>query len=72
VQNLHGKRLNNTPKYKFSLGGQYDIDLPDMPFKGFVGATVRWQDDVNFALSQDPRTVQKAYSVADLTVGIRQ
>jgi iron complex outermembrane receptor protein len=70
VQNLHGKRLNNTPKYKFSLGGQYEIELPNMPFKGFVGATVRWQDDVNFALSQDPRQVQKAYSVTDLTLGV--
>jgi iron complex outermembrane receptor protein len=71
VQNLHGKRLNNVPKYKFSIGGQYDIDLPDnVPFKGFIGANVRWQDDINFSLSQDPRTIQKAYSVTDLNVGI--
>jgi len=70
VQNLAGKRLNNTPKFKFNIGGQYDIDLPGMPFKGFVGATYRWQDDVNFSLSQDPRTIQKAYSVVDLKLGI--
>ena len=71
VQNLHGKQLNNVPKYKFSLGGQYDIDLPaNVPFKGFIGANVRWQDDINFSLSQDPRTIQKAYSITDLNVGI--
>jgi iron complex outermembrane receptor protein len=70
VQNLHGKRLNNVPKFKFNIGGQYDIDLPGMPFKGFVGATYRWQDDVNFSLSQDPRTIQKAYGVVDLKLGI--
>ncbi|MBO9708435.1 MAG: TonB-dependent receptor [Caulobacter sp.] len=71
VQNLHGKRLNNVPKYKFSIGGQYDIDLPEsVPFKAFVGATVRWQDDINFSLSQDPRTIQKAYGVTDLTLGV--
>ena len=70
VQNLHGKRLNNVPKFKFNIGGQYDIALPGMPFKGFVGATYRWQDDVNFSLSQDPRTVQKAYGIFDLTLGI--
>lgn len=70
VQNLAGKRLNNTPKFKFNIGGQYDIDLPGMPFKGFVGATYRWQDDVNFSLSQDPRTIQKAYGVVDLKLGI--
>ena len=70
-QNLHGARLNNVPKYKFSIGGQYDIDLPDsVPFKGFIGVNVRWQDDINFSLSQDPRTIQKAYSITDLNVGI--
>lgn len=71
VQNLHGKRLNNVPKYKFSLGGQYDIDLPqNVPFKAFVGANVRWQDDINFSLNQDPRTIQKAYSIVDMNLGI--
>ncbi|WP_157223664.1 TonB-dependent receptor [Caulobacter sp. AP07] len=71
VQNLKGKRLNNVPKYKFSVGGQYDIDLPEnVPFKAFVGATVRWQDDINFSLNQDPRTVQKAYSIVDMNLGI--
>jgi iron complex outermembrane receptor protein len=71
VQNLKGKRLNNVPKYKFSLGGQYDIDLPEsVPFNAFVGATVRWQDDINFSLNQDPRTVQKAYSIVDMSLGI--
>ena len=70
VQNLAGKRLNNTPKFKFNIGGQYDIPLPGMPFKAFVGGTFRWQDDVNFSLSQDPRTVQKAYGIVDLTLGV--
>ena len=71
LQNLHGRPLNNLPKYKFSVGGQYDIDLPqNVPFKGFIGVNVRWQDDINFSLSQDPRTIQKAYSITDLNVGI--
>jgi iron complex outermembrane receptor protein len=70
VQNLRGKHLNNVAKVKFNIGGQYDIDLPNMPFKAFVGANVRWQDDINFSLSQDPRTVQKAYGITDLTLGI--
>jgi iron complex outermembrane receptor protein len=30
----------------------------------------RWQDDVNFSLSQDPLTVQKAYGIADFSIGI--
>jgi iron complex outermembrane receptor protein len=69
VQNLKGKPLNNVPKFKVNLGGEYDHALPGMPFEGFVGLTYLWQDDVNFSLSQDPRTVQKAYGIADFSLG---
>jgi iron complex outermembrane recepter protein len=70
VQDLAGKPLNNVPKYKFNLGGQYDQPLPNLPFGGFVAFAYRWQDDVNFSLSQDPLTVQKAYGIADISLGI--
>ncbi|MDB5455099.1 MAG: TonB-dependent receptor, partial [Caulobacter sp.] len=70
VQNLAGKRLNNVPKWKFNVGGQYDVPLESLPFDGFVSFAYRWQSDVNFALSQDPLQVQKAYGVADLGLGI--
>jgi iron complex outermembrane receptor protein len=70
VQDLEGKRLNNVPKYKFNVGGEYALALPGLPFDGFAAAAYRWQDDVNFALSQDPRTVQKAYGTADFSLGV--
>jgi len=40
-----------------------------MPFEGFAGFAYAWQDDVNFLLSQDPRTVQKAYGIANFSLG---
>ena len=70
VQNLAGKRLNNVPKVKFNIGGEYDQPLPGMPFSGFAGFAYRHQTDVNFTLSNDPRTVQPAYGIADFTLGI--
>jgi iron complex outermembrane receptor protein len=70
VQNLAGKRLNNVPKYKLNLGGEYSHALPSTTWEGFVGFAYRWQDDVNFSLSQDPRTIQKAYGIADLSLGV--
>jgi len=70
VQNLAGKRLNNVPKVKFNVGGEYDQPLPGMPFSGFVGFTYVHQSAVNFTLSNDPRTVQPAYGIADFTLGI--
>jgi len=70
VQNLAGKPLNNVPKVKLNVGGEYDQPLPGMPFAGFLGFAYRWQSDVNFSLSQDPRTVQQAYGIGDFTLGI--
>jgi iron complex outermembrane receptor protein len=71
VQDLQGKRLNNVPEYKFNIGGQYDFAVPGLPLDGFVGVNYRWQDEVNFALSQDPRQIQDAYGIADLTLGVK-
>jgi iron complex outermembrane receptor protein len=70
VQNLAGKRLNNAPVWKFNVGGQYDLPLSDLPVNGFATFAYRWQDDINFALSQDPLTVQKAYGILDLSMGV--
>ncbi len=44
--------------------------MPGTPLDGFVGLTYRWQDEVNFALSQDPRQIQKAYGVTDMNLGV--
>jgi iron complex outermembrane receptor protein len=70
VQDLRGKPLNNVPKYKLNIGGEYDQPLGSLPFAAFASVAYRWQDDVNFNLSQDPRTVQKAYGIADFSIGI--
>jgi iron complex outermembrane receptor protein len=70
TQDLAGKPLNNVPKVKFNIGGEYDQPLPGMPFSGLVSFAYRHQSDVNFTLSQDPRTVQRAYGIADFTLGI--
>ena len=71
VQDLEGKRLNNVPEYKFNIGGQYDFAVPGLPLDGFVGVTYRWQDEVNFALSQDPRQIQKDYGITDVSIGLK-
>ncbi|MBO9710291.1 MAG: TonB-dependent receptor [Caulobacter sp.] len=70
VQDLAGQRLNNTPEWKFNVGGQYDVPLDTLPFDGFVAFAYRWQSKINFALSQDPTQVQKAYGIFDLSAGV--
>lgn len=71
VQDLAGKTLPNAPKVKLSLGGQYDLALPNQSFDAFVTGSYRWQSKTQFNLNQDPRTVQGAYGIANLGVGIK-
>jgi iron complex outermembrane recepter protein len=68
IQNLKGKRLNNAPAWKFNIGGQYDLSLPN-DYGAFVSLNYRWQSKVNFSLNQDPRTVQPSYGVFDASIG---
>jgi iron complex outermembrane recepter protein len=70
VQNLAGQPLNNVPKAKGDIGGEYDHPLGGLPFGGFVGFDWRYQSKVNFSLSQDPRTIQGGYGIANFSVGV--
>jgi iron complex outermembrane receptor protein len=70
VQNLAGKPLNNVPKAKGNIGGEYDQPLPGLPFGAFAGFALRYQSAVNFTLSQDPRTIQGGYAGADFSLGL--
>lgn len=69
VQNLDGKRLNNAPRFKFNIGGEYDFPLRGEDLGGFLTLNYRWQSDVNYSLNQDPVTIQKAYGVVDGSIG---
>jgi len=71
-QDLANQRLPNAPKYKATLGADYRIPLNALPFDGFVNAAYTWQDKVNFDLSGDPGTVQGAYGIANLSLGIQE
>ena len=70
VQNLAGKPLNNVPKAKGNIGGEYDQPLPGVPFGAFAGFALRYQSAANFSLSQDPRTQQGGYGGADFSLGL--
>ncbi|NGZ86904.1 TonB-dependent receptor [Duganella aceris] len=71
VQNLAGKTLPNAPKVKVNLGGQYDLVLPSQSFNGFIAGSTRYQSRTQFSLSQDPMTIQGAYSITNLSFGVK-
>jgi iron complex outermembrane receptor protein len=71
IQDLSGAVFPGTPKIKANIGGQYDFGIPSMPFGGFVNGNVRYQNEYQTNIANDPRTFNKGYSITDLGFGIR-
>jgi iron complex outermembrane receptor protein len=71
-QDLSGGVLPNSPEWKWNVAADYNADLGNMPFYGFVNVSYVWQDEVNFTLTQNPLTVQESYGVGDLSIGINE
>jgi len=69
-QDLAGKRLTNSPKFKYSLAGTYDLPLPSLPFDAFFSGEYAYRTGVNFALGDNPRQYQGAYGVFNANLGL--
>lgn len=70
IQDLAGSPLANAPDLKFNLGAIYEFAIPNTGFNAFFGANYVWQDDINYDLFGNPRTVQESYGVANLRLGL--
>jgi iron complex outermembrane receptor protein len=70
-QDLAGQRLANAPRWKFNLGANYDVLLPQMPFDGFIQSDISYQSAVKFDFS-NPALVQGAYAIVNASIGIDQ
>ena len=69
-QDLSGKPLANSPKFKYSLAGAYDVALPSLPFDGFVTAEYTHQSAVMLDLLGTPISRQKAFGVVNASIGV--
>jgi len=69
-QDLAGARLADSPLFRFTIGGTYDIPMPDLPFDGFVSASVSHQSSDQYDLSQNPGTIQPGYEIVNASVGL--
>ena len=71
IQDLAGGSLPNAPDWRLNLTARYDAPLNFAPLNGFIQANYRWQDEVQFSLEQDPLTVQDAYGILNMSIGVR-
>lgn len=69
-QDISGKELANSPNLKFNAGLTYQAPVEGKPYALFANLNYAYQADVNFDLYTNPRTVQEAYGIANLNVGL--
>lgn len=68
-QNLTGQRAVQAPEWKFSLGADFSPSLGGN-LKGIAQANWQYQSSVYY-VAEDPQTFQKAYSIVNLGLGVR-
>lgn len=69
TKDLGGGELTNSPDWKFNANGRYDLELDNLPFDMFFTGAYRWQDEVQFSITQNPNTIQDSYGIFDASIG---
>jgi iron complex outermembrane receptor protein len=69
-QNLAGFRPAQAPVWKLSLNGEYTPPLTSS-LQGLLQLAYTYQSKFNFGLNNDPETIQDAYGIANLSLGVR-
>ncbi|MGY4397563.1 iron complex outermembrane receptor protein [Sphingomonas sp. UYAg733] len=70
-QNLAGKRPPQAPEWKLAGSFDFSHDLGSLPFQGLIQGSATYQSKINYSLNQDPETVQRGYTIVNLSAGIR-
>ncbi|WP_442678803.1 TonB-dependent receptor [Sphingomonas sp. ASY06-1R] len=70
-QDLSGATLANAPKFKYNIAATQDVELPSLPFDGFVTGEFAHQSRVSFDLLGSPVSYQRAYGVVNASIGIQ-
>ncbi|MHA6718849.1 TonB-dependent receptor [Sphingomonas sp. RS6] len=69
-QDLSGATLANSPKFKYNIAVNYDVELPSLPFDGFITAEWAHQSSVKLDLAGSPVSYQDAYGVLNGSIGV--
>jgi len=69
-QDLSGGVLPGSSDWKLNLMLSYKIPTESLPFDWTLAANITAQDDVQYSVTQDPNTVQGAYELLDLSLGL--
>jgi len=66
VQDVSGKTMPDSPKFKLTLGADHFIDQHLVPWDLRVNGQYAWRTHANFQADQNPYTVQRSFGVLNL------
>ena len=69
-QDLAGFRPAQAPEWKLSVNSEYTPALTSS-LQGVLQIAYTYQSEFNFGINADPETVQDAYGIANLSLGVR-
>lgn len=71
LQDIRDGRLPAGPRWRINVAPRLEHEILDTGFTGFIQTVVAYQSAQSFSLEQDPLVRQKAYTLVDVTVGVR-
>jgi iron complex outermembrane receptor protein len=71
IQDIRGGALPSTPEWRLAISPRYEREIGATGWTGFAQLDVNYQSDQQFAVEQDPLLAQDAYTLINLTLGVR-
>lgn len=72
VQDLSGRAMPNSPKFKFVLAAEQSIPVGSGAYEVVVAGNYSWRDDAQMLVDQNPHGIQSSFGILNLSVGLRQ
>jgi len=71
IQDIRNGTLPASPRWSGTISPRYERGLPSGDLSGYLQVDVTRQSAVQMALEQDPLVIQPGYTLANLTLGVR-
>ena len=71
IQDMEGRQPPQAPRFKYTLSGNYERQLMDLPLDITLGANYVWQEETATDLKRHPKLFQEAYGLLNVSAGLR-
>ena len=72
IQDVSGRTMPNTPRFKETFGAEQRLPLGDTRYEAVFGGTYSYRTRAQFQPDQNPATIQSGFGLLNLSVGMRE